>query len=117
MPFGLSAPEINVTLGAGDSNVCTNTLCKKEFQETTNMLALYYSVSVFAKNLLMNGYSEGQMCSYRTSEKNVILKTYYSGQSTNVMHRHCTWTSMARFVPCHYVSCVMFYKFKICTTC
>ena len=69
MPIKLSAPEINVTLGAGDS--CTNTVCKGDFKETSEMSALYYSVSVFAKNLLMDGYSEEKICSNRMSKANI----------------------------------------------
>ena len=71
MPIGLSAPEINVTLDAGYS--CTSTVCKGNFQEMSEMSALYYSVSIFAKNLLMDGYSEEQVCSNRTSKASIAI--------------------------------------------
>ena len=69
VPIGISAPAINVTLGAFDHSVCSSTKCKHDFQSTSDMSALHYSVYVIAKNILPDGYSEGRICSNLTISK------------------------------------------------
>ena len=72
VPIGVAAPAINLTLEASNSSVCIADTCKVDFQSISNMTALYYSVHVTAKNLLIDGYSEGQVCS-NTSIGEVLL--------------------------------------------
>ena len=66
VPIGISAPAINVTLEAFDHSVCSSTKCKHDFQSTSDMSALHYSVHVIAKNILPDGYSDGRICSNLT---------------------------------------------------
>ena len=61
VPNGVAAPEINMTLEAHDESVC-NGNCHYTFNDFTGMTALYYSITVIAKNVLHHGYSEGRMC-------------------------------------------------------
>ena len=68
-PIGITAPAINVTLSAFDHSVCSSTKCKHDFQSTSDMSALHYSVYVIAKNILSDGYSEGRICSNLTISK------------------------------------------------
>ena len=66
VPFGLTAPEINLTLDASNYMVCTSTKCKADFQSASQLTALSYDVSIVAKNSLNDGYSEHQVCSNMT---------------------------------------------------
>ena len=72
VPISVSAPAINVSVGATDETVCTN-VCEYQFQNTTEMLALYYSVFVIAKNILADGYSESELCSNKTISKTRLI--------------------------------------------
>ena len=79
VPVGIVAPAINASLGASDSHVCTDTKCEYDFQRSSQMSALYYSVYVTAKNLLSDGYSERQICSNLTISKGFynMLKVFH----------------------------------------
>ena len=73
VPIGIAAPAINASLGASDSSICTDTKCEYNFQRSSEMSALYYSLYVTAKNLLSDGYSDRQICSNLTISKEHTL--------------------------------------------
>ena len=66
-------PEINVTIEANDSAVCSSISCKYDYQVKTETLD-YYEVSITTENLLTDGYSgETQVCSSTMISKNHII--------------------------------------------
>ena len=67
------APEINVTLEANDSAVCSRTSCKYDYYQVKTETLDYYEVSITTKNLLTDGYSETQVCSSTMISKNQII--------------------------------------------
>ena len=67
------APEINVTLEANDSAVCSSTSCKYDYYQVKTETLDYYEVSITTKNLLTDGYSETQVCSSTMISKNHII--------------------------------------------
>ena len=67
------APEINVTIEANDSAVCSSTSCKYDYYQVKTETLDYYEVSITTKNLLTDGYSETQVCSSTMISKNHII--------------------------------------------
>ena len=62
VPVDFTLPENNKTLGVTDSSICTNTICKYDFQSTTTTSMSNYTVFITAKNFLHDGYGESQSC-------------------------------------------------------
>ena len=67
VPIAVAAPTINITIH-NDISSC-GAECMYIFQNTTEMTALYYSVFVTAKNILIDGYGESTICSNQTISK------------------------------------------------
>ena len=58
-------PLINITFEANDSSICSNFSCKYEYEILNQKSKSDYSVSIMAKNILADGYSQKQECNNR----------------------------------------------------
>ena len=67
------APDVNVTLDASNSTICSSTSCKYNYQATNEMSDFNSTVYVIAKNLLTDRQSERQVCSNKTISKCVCV--------------------------------------------
>ena len=63
------APDVNVTLDASNSTICSSTSCKYNYQATNEMSDFNSTVYVIEKNLLTDRQSERQVCSNKTISK------------------------------------------------
>ena len=77
LPIGNSFSEINTTLVANDDNVYGG-MHHHIFNSVAEMTALYYSILVFAKNILIEGYSEKRLCNYLPICKSIVFSLHFS---------------------------------------